>query len=127
MAQQLFSIGHSTRDLSDFIALLHENGVQRLADIRRYPGSRRYPHFSREALSLSLPAEGIEYIHMPELGGRPREGFVEPVAVGDALPDMPLFLTADVYVRVPLEATYRSAWDVVPAVWREVLTAQPGQ
>ena len=70
MAQQLFSIGHSTRDLSDFIALLHENGVQRLADIRRYPGSRRYPHFSREALSLSLPAEGIEYIHMPELGGR---------------------------------------------------------
>lgn len=70
MAKQLFSLGHSTRDLSDFIALLHENGIERLADIRRYPGSRRYPHFSREALSLSLPAEGIEYIHMPELGGR---------------------------------------------------------
>jgi len=70
MAQQLFSIGHSTRDLSDFIDLLHENGIERLADIRRYSGSRRYPHFSREALSLSLPAEGIEYIHMPELGGR---------------------------------------------------------
>ncbi len=70
MIKQLFSIGHSTRDLSDFIALLKENGVERLADIRRYPGSRRYPHFSREALSLSLPAEGIEYLHMPELGGR---------------------------------------------------------
>ncbi|HJW93851.1 MAG TPA: DUF488 domain-containing protein [Thermoanaerobaculia bacterium] len=68
--KHLFSIGHSTRDLSDFISLLKENGVERLADIRRYPGSRRYPHFSREALSLSLPAEGIEYIHMPELGGR---------------------------------------------------------
>jgi len=70
IAQQLFSIGHSTRDLSDFLALLFENHIERLADIRRYPGSRRYPHFSREALSLSLPAEGIEYIHMPELGGR---------------------------------------------------------
>src|SRR3954469_8568938 len=69
-SKQLLSIGHSTRDLSDFISLLKENGVERLADIRRYPGSRRYPHFSREALSLSLPAEGIEYIHMPELGGR---------------------------------------------------------
>src|SRR5437764_8333114 len=70
MTERIFTIGHSTRDLADFIALLRENGVQRLADIRRYPGSRRYPHFSRDALQLSLPAEGIEYIHMPELGGR---------------------------------------------------------
>jgi uncharacterized protein (DUF488 family) len=70
MPDRIFTIGHSTRDLSDLIALLREHGVQRLADIRRYPGSRRYPHFSREALALSLPAEGIEYIHMPELGGR---------------------------------------------------------
>src|SRR5436305_9935878 len=70
MTERIFTIGHSTRDLADFIALLRENGVQRLADIRRYPGSRRYPHFSSESLQLSLPAEGIEYIHMPELGGR---------------------------------------------------------
>src|SRR4051794_16186049 len=61
------------------------------------------------------------------IGGRPREGFVEPVAVGDRLPEMPLFLTPDVYVRVPLDATYRSAWDAVPAVWRDVLTALPQQ
>ena len=46
------------------------NGVERLADIRRYPGSRRFPHFSREALAESLPREGIAYVHMPELGGR---------------------------------------------------------
>jgi hypothetical protein len=61
------------------------------------------------------------------IGGRPREGFVEPLAIGDPLPEMPLFLTPDVYVRVPLETTYRSAWDAVPAVWRDVLavTAQP--
>jgi uncharacterized protein (DUF488 family) len=67
---RVYTIGHSTRSLEELLALLHENGIERLADIRRYPGSRRYPHFSREALSQSLPASGIEYIHMPELGGR---------------------------------------------------------
>jgi hypothetical protein len=61
------------------------------------------------------------------IGGIVPEAFVEPVAVGDALPEMPLFLTPDVYVRVPLDATYRSAWDAVPAVWRDVLTAASGQ
>lgn len=66
----VWTIGHSTRDLGEYLALLRENGVERLADVRRYPGSRRYPHFSRDALRLSLPAAGIEYVHMPELGGR---------------------------------------------------------
>lgn len=66
----IYTIGHSTRSLEELIALLHENGIERLADIRRYPGSRRYPHFSRDALSQSLPEHGIEYIHVPELGGR---------------------------------------------------------
>ena len=67
---QLFTIGHSTRELDDFVALLRENEIERLADIRRFPGSRRYPHFSRDALSQSLPEQEIEYIHVPELGGR---------------------------------------------------------
>jgi hypothetical protein len=57
------------------------------------------------------------------VGGPLPEAFIEPVAVGDAPPDMPLFLTPDVYVPVPLEATYRSAWEGVPAVWRDVLVA----
>lgn len=67
---QIFTIGHSTRELDEFIALLGENGVTRLTDIRRYPGSRRYPHFSKEALDVELPQRGIEYVHLPELGGR---------------------------------------------------------
>ena len=50
---------------------------------------------------------------------------VEPVAVGGVLPDMPLFLTSGIYVSVPLEVTYLSAWEEVPARWREVLTAPP--
>jgi uncharacterized protein (DUF488 family) len=66
----IFTIGHSTRPLDEFIELLREHGVARLADIRRYPGSRRYPHFSSESLAGTLPEEGIAYVHMPELGGR---------------------------------------------------------
>src|SRR5438045_2604531 len=58
----VFTIGHSTRSLDDFIGLLRENGVERLADIRRYPGSRRYPHFSSESLAQALPEHGIAYI-----------------------------------------------------------------
>ena len=75
MSQRLYTIGHSTRPLDELVALLRENGIERLADIRRYPGSRRYPHFSRDALAATLPQAGIEYIHVPQLGGRrkPRE------------------------------------------------------
>ena len=68
--QLIYTIGHSTRNLEEFIRLLKENGIRRLADIRRFPGSRRHPHFSREALSVSLPAEGIAYEHFEDLGGR---------------------------------------------------------
>jgi hypothetical protein len=51
------------------------------------------------------------------------EAFVEPVAVGDVLPDMPLFLTPDAHTPVPLEATYSEAWAAIPSPWREVLEA----
>jgi uncharacterized protein (DUF488 family) len=68
--QLIYTIGHSTRELTDFLALLRENGIKRLADIRRYPGSRRYPHFSKEALAKSLAEYGIEYVHFEDLGGR---------------------------------------------------------
>jgi uncharacterized protein (DUF488 family) len=67
---RIYTIGHSTRPLEELIALLREHGIKRLADIRRFPGSRRWPHFSRDALEVSLPERGIEYVHIPELGGR---------------------------------------------------------
>ncbi|HEV7223780.1 MAG TPA: hypothetical protein VGN42_13825, partial [Pirellulales bacterium] len=50
--------------------------------------------------------------------GELKRYYVEPLAVGDALEDMPLFLTADVYVPAPLEATYLAAWSAVPRRWR---------
>lgn len=49
------------------------------------------------------------------------EAFVEPIAIGDALTDMPIFLSEEVYVPLPLEETYRLAWESVPAYWREVI------
>lgn len=49
------------------------------------------------------------------------EAFVDPLAVGDELPPMPLFLTPDEYVPVPLEATYQSAWEALPDFWRDVV------
>lgn len=54
------------------------------------------------------------------------EAFVQPTAVGATLTDMPLFLSPEVYVPVPLETTYQSAWDAVPVFWREVLTSGRG-
>jgi hypothetical protein len=60
------------------------------------------------------------------IGGLTQEAFVEPLAVAGALPEMPLFLTPDVYVLVPLEATYLSAWEAVPDVWKNALSAAAG-
>jgi len=52
------------------------------------------------------------------------EAFVEPVALGQPLPELPLFLTPDFYVMLPLEATYQAAWAEVPARWQRVLAPQ---
>jgi uncharacterized protein (DUF488 family) len=65
----IFTIGHSTHTLRDLVRLLRRHGIAWLIDVRTAPGSRRMPHFARSALELSLPAEGIEYEHVPELGG----------------------------------------------------------
>jgi uncharacterized protein (DUF488 family) len=65
----IFTIGHSTRTLGDFVALLQAHQITRLGDVRTIPRSRRHPHFSAEALSLSLPQTGVEYRHFPGLGG----------------------------------------------------------
>jgi uncharacterized protein (DUF488 family) len=67
-----FTIGHSTHSLDELVALLAGHGVQRVADVRRFPGSRRHPQFDRESLKLTLPERGIDYRHLPALGGRRR-------------------------------------------------------
>ena len=68
----VYTIGHSTRSLDEFLALLEREGIRRLHDVRAFPGSRRYPHFNRESLERALPERGIRYVHTPALGGRRR-------------------------------------------------------
>ena len=74
MNQQLslWTVGHSTLAIEDFLRLLDTFEIQLLADVRSFPGSRRYPHFNREHLRSSLALAEIGYIHLPELGGRRR-------------------------------------------------------
>src|SRR5687768_17237078 len=66
----VWTIGHSNRELTDFLALLAEHQIEVVADVRRFPGSRRCPQFGREALAASLAKDGVAYRHLPELGGR---------------------------------------------------------
>ena len=68
----IYTIGHSTRPLDDFIALLERSRIERLIDVRAFPGSRRHPQFNRESLAEALPEHGIAYLHRPSLGGRLR-------------------------------------------------------
>jgi uncharacterized protein (DUF488 family) len=66
----VWTIGHSTRTLEEFIALLQRERIEALWDVRAFPMSRRYPHFNRESLRVALPELGIGYEHAPQLGGR---------------------------------------------------------
>lgn len=66
----VFTIGHSTRSIEEFIALLKEHDIQLLIDVRRYPGSRRHPQFNKNVLTQSLKTADIGYNHMKVLGGR---------------------------------------------------------
>lgn len=66
----LWTLGHGTADQDRLIDLLRGAGVTSLVDVRRFPGSRRHPHVSRDALSEWLPAAGIQYRWDPRLGGR---------------------------------------------------------
>jgi uncharacterized protein (DUF488 family) len=66
----IWTIGHSTRPIDEFIALLQTHGIKAVGDVRLLPGSKRYPQFNRDALANSLGQHHIGYDHFPELGGR---------------------------------------------------------
>jgi uncharacterized protein (DUF488 family) len=65
----IFTIGHSTRPLNEFIELLRANGVKRVIDIRTIPRSRHNPQFNRDTLGPALRKSGIAYVHLKKLGG----------------------------------------------------------
>jgi len=68
----LHTFGHGTLDAESFAALLLDAGVELVADVRAFPGSRRHPHVGRDALAEWLPERGISYRWLPALGGRRR-------------------------------------------------------
>jgi uncharacterized protein (DUF488 family) len=78
---RLWTIGHSTRPIEEFIRLIQAHDIQLLADVRTTPFSRRNPQFHQEALAQSLREAGLQYRHMPALGGR-RKSRKDSVNVG---------------------------------------------
>jgi uncharacterized protein (DUF488 family) len=77
----IWTIGHSTRGADDFVGVLKANGIELVADVRRFPGSRRHPHFGGAALAERLAEEGIDYAWLSPLGGR-RRGDSGPAQAG---------------------------------------------
>jgi uncharacterized protein (DUF488 family) len=66
----VYTLGHSTRTADELIDLLRRHDIRGVADVRRYPASRRHPQFARDALQQTLPAAGVRYDWLPALGGR---------------------------------------------------------
>ena len=66
----IWTIGHSTGTIEEFIDMLGHNQIEIVVDVRHFPGSRRFPHFNKIAVRHSLVTAGIRYKHLVELGGR---------------------------------------------------------
>jgi uncharacterized protein (DUF488 family) len=71
-ATTIWTIGHSTHSIEDFLALLATYRIETIVDVRRFPGSRKYPQYGQQALAATLAAHGIGYAWLPALGGRRR-------------------------------------------------------
>ena len=69
-AKTIYTIGHSTRPMEEFLEMLKSFEIQALVDIRSFPGSKKFPRFNKENLESLLPEHGIEYFHLKNLGGR---------------------------------------------------------
>lgn len=74
----IWTVGHSTRPLDEFLAVLVARELQLIVDVRRFPGSRRLPHYAAPALDASLATHGIAYQWLPALGGRRRPDPASP-------------------------------------------------
>lgn len=68
--REIWTIGHSTRSLDELVGMLKSFDIELLADVRSYPGSRKFPQFNKENLAAAIPERGLEYTHIPDLGGR---------------------------------------------------------
>jgi uncharacterized protein (DUF488 family) len=70
VGERIWTVGHSNHPIDKFLGILKVHGIERVIDVRRFPVSRKWPHFDAASLAESLAAAGIGYAGMPELGGR---------------------------------------------------------
>jgi uncharacterized protein (DUF488 family) len=70
LPSDIWTIGHSTRNIENFIDILKSFNIELLTDVRSLPGSNRFPHFNKESLEISLKERSVDYTHIPLLGGR---------------------------------------------------------
>jgi uncharacterized protein (DUF488 family) len=115
----LFTIGHSTRSLEDFISLLQDSQIRTVADIRSVPSSRKYPWFDGGALSEALSHHQISYLHISALGGhRPKNKAIDPDA--NAFWDNQSFHN---YADYAMTQDFRAGLDELIAIGQRSVTA----
>jgi uncharacterized protein (DUF488 family) len=78
LALPFFTIGHATRSIADFVALLDEAVIELVADVRTVPRSRRNPQYNRDLLPVTLASFELGYMHVPELGGLRKHSLIPP-------------------------------------------------
>ncbi|MBY0221492.1 Protein of unknown function, DUF488 [Sporosarcina newyorkensis] len=81
---EIYTIGHSTHTKEEFLKLLDDANIERLIDIRAFPGSRKFPHFHEDLMKEWLPANDIAYEHCGKLGGRRRKSKTIDPEINDA-------------------------------------------
>jgi uncharacterized protein (DUF488 family) len=120
----IWTIGHSTRTIDELIAMLQSFRIELVADVRSYPGSRRYPHFNKDALEISLAKENIQYVHLKDLGGRrkPRADSKNTTWRNDAFRGYADYMETDAFKKAIeqmqlLASKQRTAYMCSEAVW----------
>jgi uncharacterized protein (DUF488 family) len=111
----IFTIGHSTRTFAELVAALAAARVECIADVRRFPRSRRHPHFNMEALAQALPEAGIAYRHFEALGGRRGNAAAAAASANTLWREAPFRNYAD-YAETP---AFRAALDSVRGLAQE--------
>jgi len=116
----VYSVGHSTRAAAELLELLAEAGIATLVDVRRYPGSKRNPQYSRDTLEHSLSEAGIDYVWLGKgLGGRQRESVPVEQSVNRAW-TVPAFRH---YADAMVTPEFRGAFEALESLARVAPTA----
>ena len=120
----IWTVGHSTRTIDELIAMLQSFRIALLADVRNYPGSRRYPHFNKDAFEISLAKENIQYVHLKDLGGRrkPKPDSKNTIWRNDAFRGYADYMDTDAFNKAAeqlelLADKQRTAYMCSEAVW----------